>query len=160
MNDNELRGKLLKELYDNRQSEWTQVGTNSLNDPTAREAIRIAEQLYQHGLIEFKRINIHLGGMARITAPGVDVIEGTAVAPISIAIDHSQTINIHGSQNFQVGNGNSQVIQDAVETLARYIDGSAGTQAEKNDAKSRLQRFLEHPLLSAVVSGAIAASLK
>jgi len=160
MNDNEFRGKLLKELYDNRRSEWTQVGTNNLNDPAAREAIRIAAQLDQYGLIEFKRLNIHLGGMARITAAGVDVIEGTATPPISIAIDHSQTINIHGSRNFQIGNNNSQVIQDAVQTLTKYIDESESSQAEKEDAKSRLQKFLEHPLLSAVLSGVIAASLK
>ena len=42
MTDNELRGKLLKELYDNRLKPWTQVGLKT---------VRITEQLNQHKLL-------------------------------------------------------------------------------------------------------------
>jgi bifunctional DNase/RNase len=38
-----------------------------------------------------------------------------------------------------------------------YIETSDASSAEKDEAKSRLQRFLEHPLLAAVVSGLTAS---
>jgi hypothetical protein len=60
MTDNEYRGELLKALYDNRKDEWTQIGANSFNDSNAREAIRIADQLAQYNLIEFRRLNPYL----------------------------------------------------------------------------------------------------
>ena len=155
MNDNELRGKLLKELYDNRRETWTQIGLAHSNDPVAQETVRIAEQLRQHRLIEFKMLNRHLGGQARITASGVDVIEGTTRSPIPISIDGSQTININNSSNFQVGNNNSQTINNGVQALIKTINESSASQAEKEEAKSLLKKLLEHPLVSAIVGGAI-----
>lgn len=155
MTDNELRGKLLKELYENRREMWTQIGLNHFNDPVAQDNVRIAEQLDQHGLIEFKMLNRHLGGQARITALGVDVIEGTAPSPISISIDGSQTINISNSSNFQAGNNNSQTINNGVQALIKTINESGASQADKEEAKSLLKKLLEHPLVSAIIGGAI-----
>lgn len=155
MNDNELRGKLLKELYENRREPWTQIGLDHFNDSAAQETVRIAEQLSQHSLIEFKMLNRHLGGQARITAFGVDVIEGTARSPIAISIGDSQTINISNSSYVQVGDNNSQTINSGVHALIKTINESTASQAEKDEAKSLLKKLLEHPLVSAVVGGAI-----
>ena len=155
MNDNELRGKLLKELYDRRREPWTQIGLDHFNDPEAQETVRIAEQLSQYGLIEFKMLNRHLGGQARILAFGVDVIEGTTHAPISISIDGSQTINISNSSNIQVGDHNSQTINSGVQALIKTINESNASPSEKEEAKSLLKKLLEHPLVAAIAGGAI-----
>lgn len=156
MNDNALRGKLLQELYDNRREPWSQIGLNLANSPTAQETVRIAEQLSQHNLIEFKMLNRHIGGQARITAFGVDVIEGTATSPISVSVGATDTINISNSSNVQIGDNNAQVINDGVRALVKTINESGASQAEKDDAKSLLSKFLTHPLVSAAVGGAIA----
>ncbi len=155
MTDNELRGKLLKELYENRREVWTQIGLNHLNDPGAQDDVRIAEQLHQHRLIEFKMLNRHLGGQACITAFGVNVIEGTARSPISISIHDSQTINISDSSNIQVGNNNSQAINNGIQALIKTINESSARQTEKEEAKSLIKKLLERPLVSTIVGGAI-----
>lgn len=155
MTDNELRGRLLQDLYERRREDWVQIGLNQMNDPDAQERIRIARQLDEHGLITLKILNRHLGGMAKITAKGIDVLEGVAKSPISISIGSNQTYNISNSSNVQVGNNNSQTINNGLQALIKSIEESAGTQEQKEQAKSLLKKVLEHPLVSAVVGGAV-----
>ena len=138
-----------------RREPWSFVEKNHLNDPAAQESVRIACQLQEHGLVEFKMLNRHIGGQARITAFGVDVVEGTAKSPISVLIMPSQTFNISNSSNFQAGNENSQVINAGVVALIQAIDASSKPAEVKAEAKSKLRVFLEHPLVSAVAGGAI-----
>lgn len=66
-----------------------------------------------------------------------------------------QNINIAHSQGFQVGDHNTQNIADAFKTIIERIDAADATPEEKADAKGRLALFLEHPLTSAVVGGAV-----
>ncbi len=106
-------------------------------------------------IIELKMLNKNVGGQARITASGVDVIEGTATPPIAISIGDSQTINISNSSNVQVGDNNSQTIYNGVQAHIKAINESSGSQAEKKEAKSLLKKLLEHPLESAIARGAI-----
>ena len=155
MTDTELRSILLARLYHNRSDDWTIIGMNSFSSPEMREEIRIAEQLKQYGLIEFKIMNRHLGGNAKITARGVDVIEGNATSPIAINIDKRQTINISGSSGFQIGDHNTQAITLGIEALIQSIDTSTASSTEKESAKSKVKQLLEHPLISAIVGGAV-----
>lgn len=92
MKDNELRGVILERLYEYRHHEprfhsWTNsdlaalgVGENVL--------FGICDQLGEHGLIEWKPVrglNGTYGGMARVTAHGVDVVERTGSSNLSIS---------------------------------------------------------------------------
>lgn len=62
-------------------------------------------------------------------------------------------INIAGSA--QVGNHNTQNIHNVFQEVIDKIDKSDATPEEKAEAKSLLTKFLEHPLTSSVVGGAI-----
>jgi|SRR5450830_244082 len=66
------------------------------------------------------------------------------------------TLNVHGPA--QVGNGNVQNISNVFNQLLQKIDESDATDEEKKEAKSRLSKFLEHPLVGSIVGG-LAGSL-
>ncbi|MBA3023420.1 MAG: hypothetical protein FP821_05925 [Sideroxydans sp.] len=155
MRDQDLRYELLKEIYDQRAEDHVQIGLGAMQSPEQSERIRIARQLAEHGLIKFQMLNLHLGGLASITAEGVDVMEGAVKPPIAMNIDQRQTININGSSNFQVGHGNTQEIQAGVSILLNAIEKSDASPQQKEEAKTLLRKFLEHPLVSAVAGGAI-----
>ncbi|MGL6547773.1 hypothetical protein ACSZN3_02200 [Aeromonas hydrophila] len=61
------------------------------------------------------------------------------------------TLNVNGPT--QIGNGNIQNIQDAFNQLIHKIDESPASNKEKKEAKTRLARFLEHPLVGSIVGG-------
>jgi len=65
----------------------------------------------------------------------------------------AHTINIQGSHSIQIGDHNTQNVVGAVQTLAHAIESSSGTEDEKAEAKSRLAKLLEHPILASVLGG-------
>lgn len=70
----------------------------------------------------------------------------------------SQHINITGVQSVQIGDYNTQNIVNSFDALVKKIEASAASSTEKEEAKSRLRKFLEHPLVIAVI-GAVAGSV-
>lgn len=66
------------------------------------------------------------------------------------------TLNVHGPA--QVGNGNVQNIHNVFNQLLQKIDESCATDEDKKEAKNRLNKFLEHPLVGSIVGG-LAGSL-
>ena len=70
----------------------------------------------------------------------------------------SQHISITGAQSVQIGDHNTQNIVNSFDARVKKIEASAASSAEKEEAKSRLRRFLEHPLVIAVI-GAVAGSV-
>lgn len=66
-----------------------------------------------------------------------------------------QTINIHSAQAVQIGDHNTQQITATIQMLVQKIESSDASESEKNEAKSRLQKFLEHPLVAAIVGATI-----
>jgi hypothetical protein len=92
-------------------------------------------------------------GMGKITANGVDVIEGNVTAPIAISID--KLISISGSMGVQIGERNVQDIRLDAETITASIDQSGATVHEKEEAKSLWGRVLTNPLLAKIVGVAI-----
>jgi hypothetical protein len=69
------------------------------------------------------------------------------------------TINITNSHSFQVGDGNTQQIIDAASALAKAVRDSDASQPEKQDAKSRLDAFLRHPVIVSLLGAAGKAAL-
>ncbi len=160
MKDNEIRGIVLRHYYERRYEDyhqWREEDIQKLgNELTEKIVFAICDQLSDHNLIHWKPIKVMRGtanGMGKITAYGVDVIEGEVKAPISIALNHGHNITITGSSNVQIGDANSQGVSIEIGKLLDAINNSTGKEGEKEEAKSLLRSFLSHPLVSAIVGG-------
>jgi hypothetical protein len=169
MKDNELRGLLLREYYNKRDLGWFQwAGTDFDPAPigfsTSEQFLRICDQLGEHGLIDWKPFSggsgNTVGGIGRISASGVDVIEGNRQSPIAIALDQSRHISVTQSNHVQIGDGNVQDVSIHVAGLVEAIENSSGSEEEKRQAKSLLKRFLEHPLVTAIGGGLASSIIK
>ena len=68
------------------------------------------------------------------------------------------TINIQGSTGIQVGNHNLMSFQVAVNEMLERIEKADTPEEQKKEAKSLLESFLSHPLISAIAGG-VAAGL-
>lgn len=66
-------------------------------------------------------------------------------------------VSITHSTGVQVGNHNLQNIQAAFVSLERAIDAQNASPESKADAKSKLKALLQHPLVVAVLGGAVGA---
>ncbi|MGP0059953.1 MAG: hypothetical protein ACLPID_11775 [Beijerinckiaceae bacterium] len=147
--DSDRRAIVLQKFYDERHSKgW---GGLPVAPAASKEeqiiTANICQQLSQNGLIEWKGLGGEPVGMGRITARGIDVIEGNAIAPIAITID-SRQFSVHGSSNVQIGDGNAQDIKLNAERIVAAINNSSATAEEKEKAKSIWQSLLDNPLLA------------
>lgn len=154
LKDTEVRGLVLQKFYDLRHTsdrlELEDIVSVAPDDST--RILNICEQLGQHGLIEWKPLRGAIGiveGLGRITARGVDVIEGTAQSPIAVTI-HGHVIS--QSSNVQIGERNVQGISITGDKVAVAIDDAGATLEEKSEAKSLLKSVLENPLLKMALS--------
>ncbi|MGA2143558.1 MAG: hypothetical protein ABSH49_01100 [Bryobacteraceae bacterium] len=112
MNDGELRGIILRYFYEARNYPGM---LNILGVPDVANLVEhqfrivsICRQLAEHGLIhweDFGSLNT-FGGEGRITACGVDVVEGTAQPPITVIL-HDHSISVMQSSNVQIGDSNT-----------------------------------------------------
>jgi hypothetical protein len=158
MRDTERRGIVLERFYGARHKvDWREF--DALQTPVTMgptELANICKQLGQHGLIEWESVDTLTGNIpmrARITAGGIDVIEGTARAPISITL-HDHSVRVTGSTNVQIGNANSQTVQVEIQKILTKIDHSAAAPPpEKQEAKSLLERLSNNALLVSLIGG-------
>ena len=164
MKDSELRGIILQEFYNHRRAgmrRWTFHEFAGSVPFKKEDAIHICEQLAEHGLVEWESIQIEglqQIGAGKITARGVDVIEETVPAPISINFDNSHTVNVTSSKHVQVGSGNVQGVSIHIQQLRDAIENSAATPEAREEAKGALRKFLEHPAVSAIL-GSLASKI-
>lgn len=86
-----------------------------------------------------------------------------AVAPMAASQSYAHTtqnFNFNGGPaNVQVGNHNKIEFTSHIHALKKIIDDSNASDAEKNEAKNLLQKFLEHPLVIAVAGSAVSGLL-
>ena len=166
MNDNELRGLILKKYYDKRREGWVQWKSEDFQDVesdfTAQDLFSVCDQLGQHGLIEWKGLEDNSGvtidGRGKISAYGIDVVEKKQASPISINFDYSDhSVAIASSSNVQVGSGNIQGISIHVQKLWDAIQSADAPPEKKEEAKTALRKFLEHPAVTAVLGGLASA---
>jgi len=162
MKDTELRAIILQKYYDLRERGSVQLIEieEDKNFPIKdrQEIGRICGQLAENKLIEWSPTKMRgfiVGGIGKITASGVDVIERTAEAPVSITFDHRQTVNISGSNNI-VGDHNAQNISK----MDFAISHSNFSEAEKAEAKSLWQKVCANKLLSTVIGSVFGAAAK
>jgi hypothetical protein len=155
--DTESRGVVLERFYAARHKvDWLDFSallTHVMMDRT--ELANICKQLGQHGLIEWESVDTLTGNIpmrGRITASGIDVIEGNAVAPISVTL-HDHSVHVTSSTNVQIGNANTQSVQLEIKKILTKIDQAAAPQPEKQQAKSLLESLSNNALLVSLIGG-------
>src|SRR6202048_113170 len=104
MRDSELRGFILDALYDQRRKGLVNLDQELGGLPVARGATEsILRQLVKKVLVERPIQPLNGLGTGRITAYGIDVVQGKTSPPLSILLQQRITV-----QDEQVGEGNIQ----------------------------------------------------
>lgn len=161
MTDGQARGIVLTRLYELRDQGYVNLSRLADLGFDRDAAARYLQQLNDLNLItaKFMKSGRHNGvadAMAQINVHGVDAIENPDHRPSQVVID--QSINVHGSQNVQVGNSNQQTISIDIGKLNAAIDGSTATLEEKADAKGLLKSVSENKLLLSILAWAFSGS--
>ena len=146
MKDTQLRGIVLAKYYESRRGHAFTPESSDFDPPIEMETIlSISDQLGEHGLIKWEAIKFLDGtatGFGKITAFGIDVVEGEATPDIKVEFVQNKTVNISGSSNVIVGDSNTLSITNHIEALSKVINDSNSTEIEKAEAKGLLRKFL------------------
>ena len=156
--DNDLRGTVLQNFYDLRHKKSSlQLPDVAIPDADWRVTSNICMQLSDHGLIEWSPSNsideTIFGGLGRITAHGVDVIEGHSRPRIAITV-HDRSVAVHGSTNVQIGNSNTLSATIDINNVFKAIDESTASDEQKEEAKSLFTKLTGNATFAAII-GAI-----
>ena len=177
--DSELRGIVLDIFYRKRR-ENEYFHCSSLHAQcqlpagcTIVDFQRICDQLVENGLLCLQQVSEKLARFLipglKISACGVDVIEGNTQSPISIHINHmDQSIHyaLTNSHNNQMGDGNVQGSNNVLNSnvtireIAEAIEKAAGSADEKAEARGLLNKLISHPLVTAAFNALASAVLK
>jgi hypothetical protein len=159
MKDSELRAIALQRFYAERRRNskiWNESDVPDGVNPI--DFFDVCGQLAQHGLIDWEPIRDMFtvkSGQGKITASGVDVVEGNSKPSIAITFDQRGTVNINGSNNI-VGDNNLL----RLEKVNSEISQSNFSEGEKAEAKSLWQKVCDNKLLNTVVGSIFGAVTK
>lgn len=84
------------------------------------------------------------------------------VKPISSSESYTvkhQTINVGSNSTVQIGDHNRIEFRENIQYLINTIEKSSASEPEKEEAKSLLKKFLEHPLVTTIAGSAAGAFL-
>lgn len=157
MKDTEVRGIVLQKFYEVRHDPAGVLQLPALAELSPANEMQVAnvcDQLAQNGLIEWKALRSmggSIGGIGKITARGVDVIEGTIKSSLAITMRH-HNVTITRSAHVQIGNGNIQVRDVTIDKLSAAIDHSNLSETEKAEARSLLEKLTNSSLWSILSS--------
>ena len=165
LKDSELRGLVLKFLYDHRSDPFIAFGGVQGAMPIPHEIdqrdwLRACEQLAEENLIKWEdgvqdaSTDELFYCVVRINAFGTKVIEGDAKPPTSIVVDQSQRIQVTGSQGVQISGAHShqmQTISDAFDKVITALNDATVSEGEKKEARSLLLKFLESKAVVAIL---------
>ena len=119
MRDSELRGLILEALYNQHRKDLVNLDQELGGLPVPHSATEsILRQLVKKGLVERPIQSLNGLGNARITAYGIDVVEGTTSPPVSIVL-HQRTV-----QDVQVGEGNQNVSDTTLDVPMNHSEAS------------------------------------
>jgi RIP homotypic interaction motif len=163
--DSEIRGQLLKALYRRRREGRLAIPRTALFEGMdSHEVVRISKQLADP---EFRLISwADVGGIGspeaipfgliEITAKGIDVVEGTSRAPLTINLDRRMTVTVSNSSGVQIGEGNQQHTGNlSLGDLRALIDAMPGESANVKEVKGFWNRLLDSPALASVLGGLV-----
>ncbi len=165
MKDSELRGYILNYLYDRRRAgnvpapKPADLGV----DVDEQDILHVCDQLGEQNLLQWKSDKSVMAddcgkirfGSGKINSFGIDVVEGNLTPAIKVEfVQHNNnTVTITGSTNVNniIGSNNTLTLSE----LAKAIESADATPQEKEEAKTLLRKFLEHPLVSAIAGSAV-----
>ena len=138
MRDSELRGVILEALYNQRLKDLVNLDQELGALPVPHGATEsILRQLVNKGLIERPVQPLNGLGNARITAYGIDVVQGTTRPPLSILLHQRITV-----QDEQLGQGNIQNVSDT--KLNVPMDHSEAIQEKPKSSLERISKWWKH----------------
>ena len=138
MRDSELRGLILEALYNQRRKDLVNLDQELGGLPVPHSATEsILRQLVKKGLIERPIQSLNGLGNARITAYGIDVVQGTTRPPLSILLHQRITV-----QDVQVGEGNIQNFSDT--KLDVSMDHSEAIQEKPKSSFERISKWWKY----------------
>jgi len=140
MRDNELRGLILEALYNQRRKDLVNLDQELGALPVPHGATEsILRQLVKKGLLERPIQPLNGLGNARITAYGIDVVQGTTRPPLSILLHQRITV-----QDVQVGEGNIQNVGDTKLDVpmdhSEAIQDKPKSSFDQDEPKSSFER--------------------
>jgi len=144
MRDDELRGAILQRFYDYRHRssilQLTDIASVFPSEP--RRVAYICEQLALSGLIEWKTSKSigAVGGIGKITAAGVGVIEGNR--PASITLQSAPT---------RAGAATAPAARGHVDKALEAVDTASASDGEKRAAKTLIRQLGANPLAWSVL---------
>jgi RIP homotypic interaction motif len=164
MTDGEMRGLVLQKFYDlrNEDRRVQLPALESIAPDNIDQLLNVCEQLSQHGLLDWETSRAigmggDVGGIGKITASGVDVIEGTARPPLTITV-HDQSVSVSGSNNVQIGNANTLIANVDIRRVHSEIDKTNASPTEKDEAKSLWGKLLNNATFAAVFAALVTAA--
>jgi hypothetical protein len=145
MRDNELRGIILEALYNQRRKDSVdfeaELGKLPLPDGAMESIVR---QLEKKGLIERPFRTLTGLGKGRITAYGIEVVEGTTSPPLSILFQHFTTQVSsdvqQDSSDIQIGTGNMQEVS-AIMKMNTATEHSQPSQDAPNSFFEKISKL-------------------
>jgi hypothetical protein len=166
MKDSELRGLILEQFYRIRHQPEQLVNPLGIGritdlDPNQLRIVNVCEQLAEDGLLRWESATSQtsFGGFGRITARGVDVVEGTVTPPITVTLhDHSihdHSVAVTESSSVQIGDSNTMLANVKVDKVIAAIDHSMASDEAKQEAKSLIEKVLNNPILKGLVKFAL-----
>jgi hypothetical protein len=163
MKDSEIRTHVLNWYYQHRREGLACPEAHDFSPHIPEsDILAICGQLADLGYLDWRPLDDGVQtqrGFGKITAHGVDVVESEGrSASVEFNFPTTQHFTFHGASNVQVGNHNVQHVTQVFKDLVEKIESGPGTPAEKAEAKSKLRRFLEDPLVLAIAGG-LAGSL-
>lgn len=158
MKDSGLRAIVLKKFYDLRKDGgiW-KLTSDDIGEMELSEYERIGAQLGKQGYLEWHNSLDGHNGQGRITSKGVDVVEGNLNPAIAITM-HDHSVSVQGSNNVQVGTGNTISHYSDVSRIESAISKMPISNDEKVRTKSLLDQISSNASFASLV-GAIATML-
>ena len=136
MRDNELRGLILEALYNQRRNDLVNLDQELGALPVPHSATEsILRQLVKKGLVERPIQSLNGLGNARITAYGIDVVQGTSTPPLSILLRERITVQ-------DVRERNIQNVSDT--TLDVPMDHSKASHDKPKPSFERISKWWKH----------------
>ncbi|MCI5219051.1 MAG: hypothetical protein D3914_07630 [Candidatus Electrothrix sp. LOE2] len=154
MKDTELRGYILQYYYDRRRKGRLPAPKPADLDVEVDEQdiLQVCDQLGENNLLEW--ISVKSKGIGKINVFGIDVVEGATTPAIKVEfVQHNNnTVTITDSTDVNniIGSNNTLTLSE----LVKAVESADASPQEKEEAKSLLRKFLEHPLVSAIAGGA------
>lgn len=118
--------------------------------PNKEEVYTVTEVEYSQGLGGFSGIPPHYT---------LSVVKDAVISRTPPANSTTNHINIHGSTGIQIGDHNVQNLQVALKEVLASINNADAPQEDREEAKSRLNAFLSHPLVATAVGAGLPVAL-